>query len=178
MDSVIFYINNVILSPDKGESIFSLSNITAFGALIISLFTIYFSFRIIYRTKQLDIKNQKFDNLCIKNIDSILSHTDELFEVHALSLIHNHRQDITSTLVDLQLLVVSIRDTLYPNLDIPELISIIETFSDEIYNTNSTILSYKGLYLRTKLNIYNELYGYASLNEFEGSKVFHFLKKT
>lgn len=159
-----YLFQNIINEAEKND-FFSASNIFALCAIFISIVSIFISYRTIFKSKILDLKFHKFENLCLKNINSILKVTDDIFNTKHQDLIDQHRQTITDTITELQTFLVSLRKTTYSDIDMNELISITEIFTDKTYTNNDKVLNNKSDYLIMKLTINKELYKYASLVE-------------
>lgn len=157
------------------ESGLGTSEIIAIIAIIISIVTLIFSVYLIYLTKRIEILHQEFDNLCLKNVDGILSGLDKIFISNELDTSKDYREQITVSLVELQVFLLSLKNSIYKKIDLAHIIEIIEEFTETVYNSKeATLLDFKGSYYATKLNIFNALYSYAIQNEF---KFFFFFKK-
>lgn len=167
MDNYYFYIDKVLLEAEKNNSFFSASNIFSFILALISIFAIYVAYISIFKSKILDIKFQKFNTLCLQNIEKILSPIDDIFQNFSSDLMQNYRTDITNSMVELQLFLISVKNSLYSDVEISELVILIEEFSDSVYLNASSVQDSREKYFATKLKLFQLLYKYASLNEFK-----------
>jgi hypothetical protein len=159
-----YFFQSIILEAERNDFL-SASNIFAFCAILISVASIFISYRTIFKSKVLDLKFHKFENLCLKNINSILKTTDDIFNLKHQDMIDQHLQIITETITELQSFLVSLKKTTYNDIDMDKLIEITEIFTDKTYTNTDKVLNNKSDYLIMKLNLNKELYKYASLVE-------------
>jgi len=161
--------------PFTNESGLSASDVIAITAIIVSLTSLLFSIYLIYLTKRMEILYQEFETLCIKNVENILSGLDKIFDENELNKTDEFRVQITSSMLELQVFLVSLKDSVYEKINVPHFISLIEDFTEKIYDAKeATLLEFKGAYFSTKLKIYNDLYTYALEKEL---RIFRRFKK-
>ncbi len=146
-----FYIDNL---PEQSTGLIEII------ALLVSIFSILITVIGIYISKQIDIKYERFGNLCLANITNILHNVDEIFKNQSSSAIHSHRKAILDSLVELNLFLSSLRK-IYPKLDVELITTISDKFSDEIHSRNDVVLTFNSTYYETKVSIYDSLYKYA-----------------
>ncbi len=134
-------------------------------ALSVSLIAVFFSVRIVYITKKLEIKLRQYDDLCLNPIQSNFASIDRIFSQSENDLVKSHLRLIQSTILDFQLYVSEL-SKIYRKIDTPELIKITEVFSDILYMNEKNKLSiHKTDYYQFKLSLYNKLYKYIITKE-------------
>jgi hypothetical protein len=138
------------------------SDYIAILAIIVSVASLLFSVYFIYLTKRVEILYQEFENLCIKNVEKILSGLDKIFDENESDKSNDYRSQITYSMLELQGFLVTLKESIYNKIDVKYFITLIEEFTEKIYgSTDATLLDFKGDYYSTKLKIYNALYKYA-----------------
>ena len=130
-------------------------------AIVISIISIFCSFHFVFLGKRIEVINSKFQKFCIQNLDLILLPLEEKFNNNLLT-ISEIRNSITSCSSDIQLFSLSLQ-SVYPNIDLDNIISYTETFTDKIYNTEPNTLAYESKldFLVFKVGIYSKLYDFA-----------------
>lgn len=155
-------------SPNIAENGLESSDYIAILAIIVSILTFINTIRNNYKSKRIEILHSEFNNICIKNVDTILHGLDMIFKEKELESVINYRVQITAISVELQCFVISLRNSVYPQINVERFVRIIEVFTDRIYSSNEAIiLDFKGDYYITKLNVYNSLYEHAIQKEFQ-----------
>lgn len=151
------------VAPDSG---IQSSDIISIIAVLISLFSLLFTYLSIYLAKHLEIRYQEFERLCLQNTEHIMSGIDKIFSENEQDLSKKHREGITNILVELQLFLVNLKKSKYNKIELKKIINIIEVFTDAIYKGDELqILNFKGAYFSTKIEIYAALYEYAVKKE-------------
>jgi hypothetical protein len=155
------------LANRKAESSNSLSSsdIIAFSAAVISLFSLFFTYYSVYLSKELEIKYKKFESLGIETIQKLLSSIDKVFEENPDDLVITQLQAITENLVDIELFLIQFTN-IYSKLEITKISNLKDLFSDELYNNNQVeIKRMKVNYLVFRTKLLTDLYDFAILDD-------------
>lgn len=135
-------------------------------ALVISILSLFLGLVSIYLTKRIEIVYEKFNKLCLSNVERILSNLDRIFEERSEEQMEHFRQPVTDTLVELQLFLVELKG-IYPRIDLNSVDTISSKFSDTIYLDigKLKVSNFKSNYFSAKLSILNKLYEFAIRKE-------------
>jgi hypothetical protein len=153
-------------------------NWVGFFALIISLFSIACSFLFVYLGKRVEILTSKFQKFCISNLDFIFSILEEKFNNGNINL-SSIRNEISTCTSDIQLFCVILKD-IYPRIELREIETFTEIFSDKMYeevrnNKRAKAYDYKLDYMKFKVGVYSKLYDFIlkqELNPFTQIKMY------
>lgn len=135
-----------------------------FLAILISVISIFFTFRSIYFSKKIDLKFNRYEALCISNVNFIFNEIENLFTYNSNGNIEIHRNEILNNLIELNQFMLTLAK-IYPNINKEFITSITDDFSDEIFSRGGTLTEFKSSYLNTKVLILEKLYDYAIKKE-------------
>ena len=148
------------------ESGWQTSDYLALFALIIAFLALVFSVLIIYLGKQVELKVIKFEKVCLENIKLYFKKTDKIFEqslngAPASNFLNDFTEMSTGfTLISSNLL------KFYPKINVAEIESILEAFTDNLYkNQNAPIESFQSDYEWIKTEVLVKLYDFAITKE-------------
>jgi hypothetical protein len=155
--------DSILLQQSANHSV---SEIFAGLALIISIVSLVTSVYLVHYSKKIEIVLKKFDQLCYRNVQKILSNLDSIVDAGFNNPIGPNKSVITDIFVDLQTFLVNLKGSVYSDIDLGELIVTIEGFTDKVYNNNYIFIGdIKGDYYSTKLKIFSLLYSHAIKKE-------------
>lgn len=135
--------------------------ITVCVAVVTIIVTVY----VVYLGKRVEISTNRFNKICLEPLVDKFEIFHQFLKDHKYEEVSEHLMEVTNFSTDLNIFLIQLR-TIYPKLDINKLQDISISFSDIAYsNQLENMITIESEFLKTKINVINEVYNYCLYSE-------------